>query len=102
MTYRKFIEIVAISIFLFGCTGIKTSSYFHLRENQVESYNGFFVKDPSDSNYKRIEKIFGSISDKDSVYLRLQIVHKTMNIEGHKAFYSVDVEDTLRRNPSIG
>src|SRR5687768_12626711 len=94
--------ILLFSIYLFSCSSIKTIDYFKLNENQIETYNGYFIKYQNDSNYRKIEQLFGSISDKDTVTDKTQIIYKTINIDGHKAFYAMETNDTLLKNPTIG
>src|SRR5688500_14669594 len=94
--------ILLITIYLCSCASIKTADYFRLIENQIETYNGYFIKYQNDSNYKKIEKIFGRISDKDTVTDQNHIIYKTINIEGHLAYYAIATTDTLKKNPTIG
>ncbi|MCW3120072.1 MAG: hypothetical protein JWM28_4154 [Chitinophagaceae bacterium] len=99
---KPIFTLLLISFLICSCSTIKTTGYFNLKENQIESYNGYFIKDEKDTDYKKIEQIFGSISEKDTVIDKTEIIYKTIEIEGHKAFYAVETIDTLQKNPSIG
>ena len=96
------ISIILIALWLSSCSSIKTAEYFKIHENQIETYDGYFIKNPNDSIYRRMEQLFGSISESDTVINQTQIIYKTVHIDGHKAFYAVETVDTLQKNPNIG
>jgi hypothetical protein len=99
---KKIFTLIIINVLICSCSEIKTMSYFNLNENQIESYRGYFIKDENDTYYKKIEQLFGSISEKDTVVDRTEIIYRTIEIEGYKAFYAVETIDTAKKNPSIG
>jgi hypothetical protein len=102
MTMKNLFTLTVINLLICSCATIKTTGYFNLKENEIESYRGYFIKDENDTNYKKIEQLFGSISEKDTVIDKTEIIYKTIDIEGHKAFYAVETIDTVKKNPSIG
>lgn len=89
-------------ISLVSCRTIKPFEYFRLNENQVDSFRGAFTKDKTDSNYMKIERRFPGLAVDDDFKEKYEIVYKTRNIEGHKAFYAVRTKDTLYYNVSFG
>jgi len=92
------ILIVAIA----SCSTIKIRPYLYLQENQIDRFQTFFIRSQQDSNYKAIEKIYGRISDKDTVIALEEIIYKTLNIEGQKVFYAIATSDTLKAQAPIG
>lgn len=99
---RNIFTLIIIPFLICSCSTIKTTRYFNLKENKIERYNGYFIKYENDSNYKKIEQLFGSISETNIVIDRTEIIYKTFEIEGHKAFYAVETIDTVKKNPDIG
>ena len=87
---------------LISCSSIKTLEYFKVTENDIQRYNGFFIKNPKDSIYKRLEEVFGKISSSDSVSDKWEITFKTRYIDGNKLFYSIKTKDTLNKDARIG
>jgi hypothetical protein len=89
-------------ISLISCRTIKPFEYFKLNENQVDSFIGSFTKDKTDSNYLKIEGLFPSLAVDDNFKEKYEIIYKTINIEGHKAFYAVKTKDTIYYDASFG
>lgn len=87
---------------LISCRTIKPFEYFILNENQIDTFEGTFSKDKSDSTYRQIENMFPSLSVSDNFKEKYQIIYKTKNIEGHKAFYAVKTTDTIYYDASFG
>jgi hypothetical protein len=91
----------------FSCASIKTTPYFLLRENEVVHFTGVFVPKP-DPNIKPVtNKSFVAppvepFDGRDTFIQKTEIVYKTIDIEGHKAYYAIETIDTLRNNPNIG
>jgi hypothetical protein len=98
---KPFIAFTVIVLFSFSCRSIRTIDYFRLRENQVDRFNGFFVK-PNDSTYRMLDRAFGRAGESDSVFEVSDIVYRTIDIEGHKAFYALETSELLQRNPAVG
>ena len=98
---------VVIMLANWSCSTIKSSKYFQLQENRVESYAGMFsitndVKDFASANSINIPVPPRASMDRDTLFDTTQVTYKTINIDGHKAYYSLDVHDTLEKNPNIG
>jgi hypothetical protein len=91
-----------LAISLISCRTIKPFEYFKLNENQVDSFIGAFTKDKTDSNYMKIERHFPGLAVEDDFKEKYEIVYKTRNIEGHKAFYAVKTKDTIYYDASFG
>lgn len=89
-------------ISLISCRTIKPFEYFKLNENQVDSFIGAFSKDKLDSNYLKVERLFPSLAVNDDFKEKYEIVYKTKNIGGHKAFYAVKTKDTIYYDASFG
>jgi|688.fasta_scaffold64756_6 hypothetical protein len=102
MITKYLFKVLCLCILFYSCTTIRTIDFFKLRENEIETYNGFFIKNPNDNNYRQIEQLFGSISKNDTVNDRSEIIFKTIQVDSFKAFYAIATKDTLRKNPSIG
>ena len=102
MVTKFLLIIIFLCVLLNSCTPIKTIEYFKLEENKIETYNGIFIKNANDNSYKQIEQLFGSISKSDTIIDKKEIIYKTIDIEGNKAFYAVATRDTIRKNPNIG
>ena len=49
-----------------------------------------------------MEQLYGGISESDTIINQTQIIYKTVQIDGHKAFYAIATVDTLQKNPNIG
>jgi len=96
------LAIFFLCVLLNSCTTIKTTEFFKLEENKIETYNGIFIKNANDNNYRLVEQLFGSISKSDTIIDKKEIVYKTIDIDGNKAFYAVATKDTLKKNPNIG
>jgi hypothetical protein len=90
-----------VALLSFSCTSIRTTGYFSLKENQVDRFNGFFVK-PDDPTYRKLDKANGSSGESDTISETSDIVYRTANIEGHKAFYALETGDLLQANPPVG
>jgi hypothetical protein len=95
------ISFAIISLLFFSCGSIRTIDYFRLTENHIDRFNGFFVK-PNDSTYRMLDKAFGRYGNRDSIYETSDIVYRTINIEGHKAFYAMETSELLTTNPAVG
>lgn len=102
MIAKFLLAIFFLFVLLNSCTTIKTIEFFKLKENKIETYNGIFIKNANDKNYRQVEQLFGSLSKSDTIIGKMEIVHKTIDIDGNKAFYAVATKDTLRENPNIG
>ena len=89
-------------ISLISCRTIKPFDYFKLNENQVDSFTGSFTKDKTDSNYLMMERLFPGLAVDDDFKEKYEIIYKTRNIEGHKAFYAVETKDTIYYDASFG
>lgn len=98
---KLFISSAILSLLFFSCGSIRTIDYFRLAENQVDRFDGFFVK-PNDSIYRMMDKAFGRYGNRDSVFETYDIAYRTINIEGHKAFYALETSDLLQTNPIVG
>jgi hypothetical protein len=99
---RGFGTIVVGILLSCGCRTIKTNAYFSLNENEIDRFNTYFIRSQTDSSYKKMEKLFGSISDRDTVFETLEIIYKTLNIEGRKVYYAIATTDTLNKDARIG
>ena len=98
----KIIIAGVLIISLISCRTIKPFEYFRLNENQVDSFIGAFTKDKTDSNYIKVERLFPSLAVEDDFREKYEIVYKTRNIEGRKAFYAVQTKDTTNHDASFG
>lgn len=95
------ITLLVISIIFSSCSSIKPVQYFKLEENTEHRYMGYFVKDKNDSFYRQMEQIYGRVSQSDTVYDPYTTINKVINIDGFKAYYTMQSEDTLEVNPNI-
>jgi hypothetical protein len=91
----------------FSCATIKTTPYFFLRENDVAHFTGVFVPKPDpnfkpDKNRSFVASPVESFDGSDTFIYKTEIIYKTVDIEGYKAFYAVETIDTIQKNPSIG
>jgi hypothetical protein len=102
MRTKSPLAIFFLCVLLNSCTTVKTRDFFKLEENKIETYNGVFIKNANDNNYRQVEQLYGSISKSDTIIGKTEIVHKAIDIDGNKAFYAVATKDTLRENPNIG
>ena len=102
MTAKFLSTLFFVYILLSSCRTIRTIDFFRLKENKIETYNGVFIKDANDINYRKVEQVYGSISKGDTIINKTEIIFKTIDIEGYKAFYAIETKDTLRKNPNIG
>jgi len=84
------------------CRTIRPFEYFRLNENQVDSFIGSFTKDNADSNYLKIERLFPGLAVEDDFREKYEVIYKTRNIEGHKAFYAIKTKDTIYHDASFG
>lgn len=87
---------------LISCSTIKPFEYFKVNENQVDSFIGAFTKNKNDSNYIKAERLFPSLAVGDDFKEKYEIVYKTKNIEGHKAFYALKTKDTIYNDAIFG
>lgn len=98
---KLIISSAIISLLFVSCSSIRTIDYFRLTENHIDRFNGFFVKS-NDSTYRMLDRAFGRYRNRDSIYETSDIVYRTINIEGHKAFYALETSDLLQTNPAVG
>ena len=99
---RKIKFSAVLIVVLISCNTIKTLEYLRLNENQVDSFSGSFTKDKTDSNYLKIEQNFPSLAVNDTFQEKYQIIYKTQDVEGHKAFYAIRPKDTTYHDARFG
>jgi hypothetical protein len=97
MRTKSPLAIFFLCVLLNSCTTIKTIEFFKLEENKIETYNGIFIKNANDNNYRQVEQLFGSISKSDTIIDKKEIIYKVVDIDGNKAFYAVATKDTLKK-----
>lgn len=98
-------KLIAIGFFtfvLFSCRTVNPFKYFKLNENQVDSFIGSFTKDKTDTSYMEIEQLFPNLAVADNFQEKYQIIYRTKNIDGHKAFYAIATNDTIYKDASFG
>ena len=85
---------------------IRTMPYFILQENKVEHFRGIYSFRQKAPNLKSKDPIISppppSLPHKDTMVDETEIIYKTINISGHKAYYSINTSDTSSVNPIIG
>lgn len=97
------IFVMATCFLICSCSVYKTSKYFQVHENQIERYDGIFIKyQNGDTNYRKIENLFGNVSGNDTILEVTEITYKSYNIDGHKALYAIETKDTSKLNSTIG
>ena len=100
--HSKIIIAGVLILTLLSCRTIKPFEYLKLNENQLDSFTGAFIKDKSDSDYVKIERLFPGLAVDDNFNEKYELIYKTWNIEGHKAFYAVEPKDTIYSDASFG
>lgn len=90
-----------IIICLFSCKTIRPYEYLKFNENQIDTFVGTFTKDSTDIIYKRVEGMFPSLAVADNFKEKYKIIYKTYNIEGHKAFYTLNTKDSFYYDASF-
>lgn len=93
--------ILAFVIVALTSCSYRLASYFRPPASGPLVYDGFYIKNPSDSIYKHIERAFGAVSLLDTVHDTTEIVIRSIRHKGAKAFYTINTEDTLRADASI-
>lgn len=85
---------------------INVKGYFLLRENQIDHFTGKFVPGEKDPNFNDIQIPVppppSGRSYNDTIIDKREITYKTINIEGQKAYYAIETEDTLKGDALIG
>jgi hypothetical protein len=89
-------------ILMASCHNIRPYRYFLWKENQVDSFSGYFVKDPLDSNYSKTEKLFGAVTLSDTFCENYALTYKTFDVDGEKAFYAIASTDRKKEQGKIG
>jgi hypothetical protein len=100
--HRKILITAIFATTLFSCRTLRPFEYFKLNESQVDSFVGSFIKDKTDSNYMAVERLFPGLAVVDDYKEKYEVIYKTRNIEGHKAFYTVRTKDTIYEGASFG
>ena len=102
MSIKLFSALFGLTTVIISCKSIRIIDYLKIQDNKRETFNGVFIKTADDVHYKIIEQLFGSVSSSDTVIEITEIIYKSINIEGHKAFYAIETIDTIKKNPNIG
>ena len=106
--FKSLIAIIFLSLFL-SCRTIKVFDYLKVTENEVQTYNSFWVI----GGEEMVRKVpapklpegmapsvdYGSF---DTVYASFKVIYKHIIVDGEKIVYALSAEDTMRSNPSVG
>ena len=93
--------LLAFVVLVLTSCSYRLASYFKPPAGGPLVYDGYYTKNPADSIYRQIERMYGAVSPLDTVHDTTEVVFRSVEHRGAKVYYTINPEDLGDRDPVI-